>query len=193
MKKVLILGVLLAFFAPVLAADEAADRAPKHKNGPRHEMIKKDPAFKAKMEAAKAERKAKKAQFKATEEKLEKLVKKYKAAKAGSKKQAELREEIAQVLAGVRDEQVAIRTKQIEGFEKRLTHMKERLAKEQEPSAKTAWVERMTDKVIAEDGDLEDALEREGRMHKPPFKTDGPIGPRGEFGKKLPPPPPHMD
>lgn len=184
MKKLLLLGTLLAFCAPVFAGEkcEGADCQKKMK-GPRHEMMmKKDPAMQAKMQAAKAERKARKAQFKQNEEKLEKLVKQYKAAKDGSKKQAAAREDIAKVLGTVRDQQISMRAEKLQDFERRLGQMKDRLAKEQEPAAKTAWVTMMTDKVIAEDGDLGEALAHQGHMRIGP-------APEGPLGDPMMPPP----
>ena len=135
--------------------------------------------------AAKEQRKARKAQFKANEEKLEKLVKEYKSAKDGSKKQASLRKDIGEVLEQVREEQIAIRAEGLQDFEQRLARMKEGLAKEQEPAAKTAWVEKMTDEIIAEDGDFGEALMSHGRMGPMPR---GPMGPQMD-GPMLPPPP----
>ncbi len=206
MKKLLVLAALLVFSTAAFAAPKCkGDECPVKDKAPRHEMLKKgDKADrKAKMDAAKAERKARKAQFKANEEKLEKLVKEYKKAKEGSKKQASAREEIGEVLNTVRDEQIEMRSEQIKAFEKRLADMREALNKEQEPAAKNAWIEKMTDKVIAEDGDLGEALRSYGHMPKGPRAVPeaGPKGHRGpEAGPKgphamgpdgeLPPPPP---
>lgn len=180
MKKLWMLGLLLAFCAPAFAGEKCDGDCQKKMRGVRQEMMKNDPAMKAKMDAAKAERKARKAQFKQNEEKLEKLVKQYKAAKDGSKKQAAAREEIVKILDGVRDEQIAMRAEKLQEFEKRLGMMKDRLAKEQEPAAKTAWVTMMTDKVIAEDGDLMEALSQQGHMRigpRPQGPMDGPMMP----------------
>ncbi len=207
MKKLFVLGTLLVFGAAAFAAPKCqGDDCPVKKGKEaRHEMLMKgDKADrKAKLDADKAERKARRAQFKANEEKLEKLVKEYKKAKEGSKKQASLREEIGEVLNTVRSEQIEMRSEQIKAFEKRLADMREALNKEQEPAAKNAWIEKMTDKVIAEDGDLGEALRSYGHMPKGPKAGPeaGPRGPRGpEAGPKgplvvgpegkLPPPPP---
>lgn len=179
MKKLLVLGTLLAFCAPVFAAEKCEDGDCRNKmKGPRQEMIRKSrdgkremkPGMKAKMEAAKAQRKARKAKFKENEAQLEKLVKEYKAAKEGSKKQAAAKEGIVKVLNGVRDEQITLRSEQLQGFEKRLEMMKKRLAEEEMPEAKSAWVEKMTEQIIAEDGDLMEALENQGRMGRDPHE-----------------------
>ncbi len=194
MKKVLKLGTLLAFCAPVFAADkcEGGD-CPKMK-GPRAEMAQKGRERRGPMNPEwKARNKARKAKVRQQEEQLEKLVKEYKKAKEGSKKQAAAREQIAAVLETVREDQVTLRREQLQGFEKRLASMKERLAEEQKPAAKAAWVEMMTDRVIAEDGDLEDALEMHGRMHmRPAGEPFGPAftGPRPDA--EIPPAPPVM-
>lgn len=193
MKKLLLLGTLLAFCAPVFAQPKCeGDSCPPKRDGkPRQEMkMKKAPKMseemQAQLKAAKEQRKARKAQFKANEEKLEKLVKEYKSAKDGSKKLASLRKDIGEVLEQVREEQIAIRAEGLQNFEQRLARMKEGLAKEQEPAAKTAWVEKMTDEIIAEDGDLGEALMSHGRMGPMPR---GPMGPQMD-GPMLPPPPP---
>ena len=194
MKKLFVLATLLVFSTAAFAAPKCkGDECPVKDKAPRHEMLRKgDKADKkAKMDAAKAERKARKAQFKANEEKLEKLVKEYKKAKEGSKKQASVREEIGEILNTVRDEQIEVRSEQIKVFEKRLADMREALNKEQEPAAKNAWIEKMTDKVIAEEGDLGEALRSYGHMPKGP--KEGPRGHRGpEAGPKDGPKGPHM-
>lgn len=192
MKKWMVLGLLVALSAPVFAGDKCDSDCPMKMKGPKQGMMKMDPAFKAKMEAEKAQRKARKARFKQTEEKLEKLVKQYKSAKEGSKKQAAAREEIAQVLSGVRDEQIAFRAEKLQEFEARLGDMKAGLAREQEPAAKAAWVEQMTQRVISEDGDLEDALEQQGRLYGPKaLRGPAPMGP--QEGHLPPPPSPGME
>jgi len=167
MKKMLVLATLIAFAAPGFAGGQQDEKeGPKPFKGPRHEMMQKDPAFKEKMEAKKAEHKARKAQIKARDAKLEKLVQEYKKAKDGSKKQAAAREEIGQILAEVRDEQITIRERQIKSFEERLGDMKNRLDKEKSPEMKKEWIEKMTDRVITEDGDLEEVLAHYGHMGK---------------------------
>lgn len=180
MKKLIVLGALAAFAAPVFAADkQEAPQGPQHFKDVRHEMMQKDPAAKAKMEAFKAKQEARKA----TEEKLEKLVKEYKKAKDGSKKQTAAKEEIAKVLGEVRDEQIAQRAQGLEGFEKRLAEMKNRLAEEQKPEAKTAWVDDMTAKVIEADGKLGKVFAKDGgRMGHGPQSGEG----RGGFEGKGP-------
>ena len=161
MKKLVIMATLLAFAAPVFAGDKHdSDKGPKHFNGPRQEMGVKDPA---KAEAFKAMAK----KHKATEEKLEKLVKEYKKAKDGSKKQVAAKEEITKVLGEVRDEQIAQRAKGLEEFEKRLADMKARLAEEQKPEAKSAWLEKTTEQVIAADGKLDQVFGKPAKMGGP--------------------------
>lgn len=193
MKKIFMLATLLAFCAPVFAADkcESGD-CPKKMKGPRAEMAQKGREHKGHIDPErKAQNKARKAKIKQQEEQLEKLVKEYKKAKEGSKKQAAARKQIAAVLETVREDQVALRQEQLENFEKRLASMKERLAEEQKPEAKTAWVEKMTELIIAEDGDLEDALEMHGRMQMRSLgKPFGPghKGPRPDA--EIPPAPP---
>lgn len=186
MKKMLVMAALLAFTVPAFAGEDC-DKIDCHaKYGQKKEFATNlTPEMKAKMDAQRAERRARKAAFEQKEDRLERLVEKYKKAKSGSKKQAELRAEIGQELESVREEQLKMRAEKLAGFEKRLAVMKESLAKEQEEGAKEAWINKMTDLVIAEDGDLKDALEREGHIFKghapkrPNFK--GPKGPRVEL------------
>ncbi len=180
------MAALLAFTVPAFAGEDC-DKIDCHaKYGQKKEFATNlTPEMKAKMDAQRAERRARKAAFEQKEDRLERLVEKYKKAKSGSKKQAELRAEIGQELESVREEQLKMRAEKLAGFEKRLAVMKESLAKEQEEGAKEAWINKMTDLVIAEDGDLKDALEREGHIFKghapkrPNFK--GPKGPRVEL------------
>ncbi|MBQ8843901.1 MAG: hypothetical protein IJ016_03840 [Elusimicrobiaceae bacterium] len=185
MKKMLVMAALLAFTVPAFAGEDC-DKIDCHaKYGQKKEFATNlTPEMKAKMEAQRAERRARKAAFEQKEDRLERLVEKYKKAKAGSKKQAELRAEIGQELESVREEQLKMRAEKLAGFEKRLAVMKESLAKEQEEGAKEAWINRMTDLVIAEDGDLEDALEREGHIFKGP-KAPHFKGPRGQKGPRV--------
>ena len=120
------------------------------------------------------------------------MKKNWKKAKEGSKKQASLRKDIGEVLEQVRQEQISFRAEKLQEFEQRLARMKEGLAKEEEPAAKEAWVNKMTDRVIAEDGDLAEALRGAGRMSKGPFPPVGPVA--GPDGAPLPPPPaPEME
>lgn len=202
MKKLLVFATLLAFCAPVFAAPKCeGDNCPAKAKGPRAEMkVKKAPALraevraelKAKRDEEKAKRKARKAKARANEEKLEELVKDYKKAKEGSKKQAALREDIGKVLEQVRQEQIAFRAEKLQEFEQRLARMKEGLAKEEEPAAKEAWVNKMTDRVIAEDGDLEEALRSASHMPKGPFPP-APMMEDPEGLPVLPPPPAPQD
>lgn len=184
MKKMLVMAALLAFTVPAFAGEDCDNRDCR-KHAPKHEVgFQISPEAKAKFEADRAERKARKAAFEQKEDRLERLVEKYKKAKAGSKKQAELRAEIGQELESVREEQLKMRAEKLAGFEKRLAAMKEGLAKEQEEGAKEAWINKMTDLVIAEDGDLEDALEREAHIFKGP-KAPHFKGPRGQKGPRV--------
>ncbi len=167
MKKMLVLATLVAFAAPVFAGDKQDQvKDPAVFKGPRPEMMQKDPAFKEKMKEMEAQKEAKKAEMKATKEKVEKLVKEYKKAKDGSKKQQQAREEIGKILDGMRDKQIALRAGQIQEFEKRLADMKARLDAEQKPEAKAEWVSKMTDRVIEEDGDLKEVFKEHGHMGK---------------------------
>ena len=183
MKKLLVLAALAALTVPVFADDmHDGTEGPEHFNGPRHEMAQ-NPELQAQMEAKKAEMQAHQVKIKATEEKLEKLVKEYKKAKEGSKKQIAAREEIGKVLAEVRVGQIALREQQIANFEKRLADMKARLAAENTAEAKEAWINKMSERVIAKDGDLKAVLAHYGHMGKGPMKPGhfkgGPKGMKG--------------
>ena len=178
MKKMLLLAAMAVFAIPAFADDCDGKECHKKRGfDGRAAVMQQDPEFMAKMQAKKAEMKARKEAFEQKEDRLEKLVEKYKKAKAGSKKQAELRKEIGQELESVREDQLKMRAEKLAGFEKRMATMKEELAKEQSADGKQKWIEKMTDLVIAEDGDLGDALEKEGRIHK------GNIGPKAKDGK----------
>ena len=107
---------------------------------------------------------------------MENLVEKYKKAKAGSKKQAQLRAEIGQELESVREDQLKMRAEKLAGFEKRLAVMKESLAKENEAGAKEAWINKMTDLVIAEDGEPCNDVIIEGPLCKEPIYRRTPLG-----------------
>ena len=175
MKKLMIAAVLVALTAPVFAADvQEGQEGPKAFKGPRHEMLQKDPEFKAKMEAQKAEMNARKEQMKARDEKMAKLVKEYKGAKAGSKKQVAAREEIGKLLGEMRDEQISLREGKLKDFEGRLGEMKKRLDEEKAPQAKEKWINDMTDRVIEKDGNLRKVFAKPGHFGK--FK--GPKGPK---------------
>ena len=181
MKKMLVLATLVAFAAPVFAGDKYdGKQGPKHFQGPRQEMAQ-DPQLKEQMKAKKAEFEARKAEMKAREEKMEKLVKEYKKAKDGSKKQTAAREEIGQLLGTMRDEQIANREGQIQGFEQRLADMKARLEEERGADKKAEWVNKMTERVIEKDGDLKKVF-MGGHMGKGPQ-----FGPKGGMkGQKGP-------
>ena len=178
MKKMLLLAAVAALSVPVFAGDknEVEENGPRH-FGPRHEMMQKNPEFEAEMQAKKAEFQAQREKMKATEEKMENLVKEYKKAKIGSKKQIAARNEIADILGNIRDEQIAKREEQINGFEKRLADMKNRLAEEKTPEMKQEWVTNMMNHVFEKDGNLQAVFQEYGPMGKKPK------GPRGFGGK----------
>lgn len=182
MKKLFVLATLVALTTPTFAGDnQEVKEGPKAFQGPKHEMFQKDPEFKAKMEAKKEEMKARKEQMKARDEKLAKLVKEYKGAKEGSKKQIAAREEIGKLLGDMRDEQIEFRANKIGEFEQRLGDMKVRLENEKTAEAKDAWVNKMTDRVIEKGGDLRKALDEHGpKMGKGPKGFKGPKGMKGK-------------
>lgn len=164
MKKLFVLAALAAFSAPLFAADAKWTPDAKHGHKGAKMEMKKDGDW----GMTKAERKA-------TEEKLEKLVKEYKAAKAGSQKQTTAKANIVAVVTEMHDKKIAKQTEQLSYMEKKVDMMRENLATEKTPEAKKAWVDMMTDKVIAEDGDLDEVWEGmkkdmphgKGPMHGP--------------------------
>lgn len=165
MRKMLVLATMVAFALPVFAGDEHhGHKGTKHMNSSRAFVVQKDPQLKEKLEAKKAEMKAHKKQMKETEEKLETLVKQYKKAKEGSKKQTAARAEIEKILGQVRDQQIAFREAQIQKFEQRLAEMKVRLTEEKSAEMKDQWIKQMTLRVIEQDGDLKDALKHHRHM-----------------------------
>ena len=193
MKKAIMLGAVLALCAPVFAAEEQAKEAPQrdfrpglqqgHK-GPRHDMhggMQKGMFVnKADLEKMKEARE----KHKADAEELEKLVQNYKKAKKGSKKQAVAKEEIGIKLGKMREEQIQNRREKIEGFEKRLEEMKSRLADEEKPEAKDAWIQDMTEKVIESDGKFNPAFKVGHKGHDKggfggPKEGDQRKGPQG--------------
>lgn len=191
MKKWMLVSLLAALCAPAFAegascpcqdgADPCRCKAAKEarvKPGPRHEG--KD----ARKDEFKKARKEHKAKMRATEEKAEKLVAEYKKLKAGKKKDAK-KAEIAALVASIREEQLKFKEEQLAKFKDRLAHMEEGLARQKTDEDKQAWVERKTNDLIEDDGDL-DTLFAEPEMPKGrPEK-----GPKGApEGDELPPPP----
>ena len=71
------------------------------------------------------------------------------------------KEEIRKILTEVRDEQIAFREKKIAEFEERLAKMKTRLADEKSPDTKEAWIEKTTQLVIEENGNLGTVLKKQ--------------------------------
>jgi len=182
MKKMLLLAVVAAVSVPLFAGDKYDGKpGPRHFGGPRHEMVQ-DPQLKAQMEAKKAE-------MKAREEKMEQLVKDFKKAKIGSKKQIAVRNEMTSLLGQIRDEQIAMREKKINEFEKRLADMKNRLAEEKTPETKEKWVTNMMDRVFESEGDLKEAFKRQAHLDRRAQKGHGRPFPDGPADDMLPQPP----
>ena len=190
MKKMLLLATLIAFCSPVFADGKKGNDAAKNvKKAHQEASVKKasgahknvrpqDPALKAHEEA-----------MDKYEEKLEQLVKEYKAAKQGTIEQTKKREAIAKELQAVRAEQISMRETKIKQFEDRLVTMKKALEEEKDPKAQEEWVRKTTQKVIAHDGDLDDLLEKEGRVRRgAKAGNKGPKAPRAKGSKegKLP-------
>lgn len=197
MKKLLLVSLLAALCAPAFAegascpcqdgAENCRCKAAKEARvnpGPRHEG--KD----ARRDEFKKARKEHKAKMRATEEKAEKLVEEYKKLKTGKKKDAK-KSEIAAFVASIREEQLKFKEEQLAKFKDRLARMEEGLARQKSDEDKQAWVDRKTNALIEDDGDL-DALFDEREMG--PAPKEGPMkGPKGapEGGEEgqLPPPP----
>nr|QGT50706.1 hypothetical protein Elusimicrob1349_1760 [uncultured Elusimicrobia bacterium] len=177
MKKVLLAVLAGALCLPAFAKDVKCDgeKCPMMKKG-RAEMTDHRKGKDARADAFKKARKEHKAKMKATEEKMEKLVAEYNALKAGKKKDAK-KAEIAAMVASIRDEQIKFKEEQLKKFNERLEQMKKGLDEQKSDEAKKAWVEKKTDEVIADDGDL-DVL-----FDKPEMPGPGPRdgkGPRME-------------
>lgn len=184
-KKIFVLGMMLAFVAPVFAQEQEMQRPPLP-NGPKMHMPYQVPSLNHKP-FNKEEMKAKQAEFKQTQEKLEKLTKEYKKAKKDSKKQMAAKEEIAKIVGEMRDKQIAQRREGLASFEKRLDEMKNKLAEEEKPEVKEAWVAEMTDRLIEQDGSFK-ALLNEKRNKE--FKKGKKFLKKGPGHAELPPPPP---
>ena len=136
------------------------------------------------MQSFKQAREEHHAQMKATQEKMENLVKEYNKLKNGKKKEAKLAEIRAEV-AQIHEKQLEFKRAQLDQFERRLEGMRDAFAKQDAPEAKNAWVEKHTEELIAQNGDLKVLFKPEfGRKHmgKQPFK--GPKGCRKGFGHK---------
>lgn len=129
---------------PAAAADAAGRKKAKED---RRDQMKKD-------------REAKKAEFKKNQKLVSGLVKEYKAMKPGAKKDAK-RAEIAKIVENFHNDQISFKERELKRFQHRLAKMQERLAQESTPQAKTEWVNRKTDRVIEDDGDLEAVLKPE--------------------------------
>lgn len=182
MKKVMFLTLLTALCAPLFAADTVPCACKKGEpcgcKAPQMAGMKpgpcQDKACAARKDEFKKARKEHKAKMRATEEKAEKLVAEYNKLKPGKKKEAK-KAEIAAFVASIREEQLKFKTEQLARFQERLQHMQAGLAREQSPEAKQAWVDRKTEALIAEDGDM-DALFGEPEM-KPRKMEHGPAMP----------------
>ncbi len=178
MKKLMILSLAAFLCAPVFAKEH---RACKEGACPLREPGKaamKEPGFhkmkqEGRSDAFKKARKEHKAKMKATEEKAEKLVEQYKKMKPGKKKDAK-KAEISALVSSIRDEQLKFKEDQLVKFQERLSHMQAALEKDKSAEAKKDWVERKTDLLIAEDGDLEDLFEHDGPAKRP-------LGPKGKM------------
>ena len=198
MKKMLLLATLIAFCTPVFAdGKKGNDGAKNVKKAHQEATVKKDTAKKVPARKGPAAKKGERRQdpaLKAHEEamdkyedKLEQLVKQYKATKQGSIEQTKKRQEISKELEAVRAEQISMRETKIKQFEDRLATMKKDLDEEKDPKAQEEWVKNVTQKVIASDGDLEDVLDREGRVKRRYKDGKGPRGhAKGPKGAKLP-------
>jgi hypothetical protein len=183
MKKLLAVMMMSALCLPVFAKDDCAGDKCPFKDGRAHFAAhhKKD-GQESEFKKARREHKAK---MEATEEKVEKLVEEYNKLKPGKKKDAK-KAEIAAIVAGIRDEQLKFKEQQIVQFQERLESMKKGLEEQKNEEAKQAWVNKKTDAIIADEGDL-DVLFK-GEMGPAPRK-DGKFnhdGKKGDFHRKGP-------
>jgi len=176
MKKVWMLALACALCAPAFAEKMKCDgdKCPMKK---RPVMTERQKGKDARADAFKKARKEHKAKMKATEEKMEKLVEEYNKLKPGKKKDAK-KAEIAAMVASIRDEQIKFKEEQLGKFNERLEQMKKSLDEQKSEEAKKAWVEKKTDEVIADEGDLDVLFERP-EMPGPGGRGMGP-GPRME-------------
>ena len=176
MKKLLVVMMMSALCLPVFAKDDCGGDKRPFKDGRTHFAVRcKKVAQESEFKEAHREHKAK---MEATEEKVEKLVEEYNKLKPGKKKDAK-KAEIAAIVAGIRDEQIKFKEKQIAQFQERLEAMKKGLEAQKTEEAKHAWVEKKTDAVIADEGDL-DVLFK-GEMGPTPRK-DGKFDHKGKRG-----------
>ena len=185
MKKLLVVMMMSALCLPVFAKDDCAGDKRPFKDGRTHFAVHcKKVAQESEFKKAHREHKAK---MEATEEKVEKLVEEYNKLKPGKKKDAK-KAEIAAIVAGIRDEQLKFKEQQIAQFQERLEAMKKGLETQKTEEAKQAWVEKKTDAIIADDGDLDvlfkgemgPAPRKDGKFDRDGKKGHGPKGPRKE-------------
>ncbi len=203
MKKIVLTMLAVCVSGPILAQETsvAAPKAGKptmeERLGQRHEAFTK--AHKEQM-----------AKIKAKKDEMSKLVEEYNKLKDGKKKDAKLAE-IKKKVKEFGDEKSNFEKTQLENLDKRVVALKEKYAQENTEKAKEEWVNKKTEELIANNGDLRVLFEpREGqgpRMGGPRGpRMGGPRGPRmggpqgkwshqqgprfgGRNGKQLPPPP----
>ena len=204
MKKWFVVLLMAGLVAPAWA--ECSGERP-HKDG---RTAVKD-AKRAEMRKIHKEREA---QFKKTKEQAEKLVQEYKKAKAGSKKAAQKKAEIAKLVAQVREDQFKFKRELLDNFKARLDVMEKELSAAQDENTKAAWVDEKTEAVINDNGDLKVLFQdkllppppapRNRHFNKGPRHGKAPKGPHGaDMPKDIPmpdgpdgemlPPPPDMD
>ncbi len=197
MKKIVLTMLAVCVSGPILA-QETPVAAPKdgkpameERLGQGHEAFTK--AHKEQM-----------AKIKAKKDEMSKLVEEYNKLKDGKKKDAKLAE-IKKKVKEFGDEKSNLEKTQLENLDKRVVALKEKFAKENTEQAKEEWVNKKTDELIANNGDLRVLFEpRVGqgpRLGGPkgPHMKDGPKkggwfhkkGPRmgGRDKGKVPPPP----
>ena len=147
MKKTVLsmVAVLLAF--PVVAQEAAPQQQPQDRSammqghGERgHEAFTK--AHKEQM-----------AKMKAKQDKMGKLVKEYKGLEDGKKKDAK-RKEIEKEVTAIHEEQLKFKKDQLGKFEDRLGEMKKEFSKENSSDGKKEWINKKTDELIKNDGDV---------------------------------------
>lgn len=170
MKK-LTLAVLAVLVSVPVFAQDAQPAAPKHdrpamQRGQGHEAFAK--AHKEQM-----------AKMKATEDKMSKLVTEYNKLKEGKKKDTK-RAEIEKEVAAIRDEQLKFKQDQLGKFEQRLGDMKEELTKENTAEGKQEWVNKKTDELIENNGNIRALFEPRGEQGP---RMDGKKGHGHHFGK----------
>lgn len=194
MKKGLLFALFAALCVPAFAQgprDCKGDDCPQPKARKaavmqgKHEKGKKD----ARTEEFRKARRAHKAQMRATEEKMEKLVDEYNKLTSDKKKKAK-KEEISEMVASIRDEQIKFKEEQLAKFKERLDQMEKNLDEEKSSKAKKAWVEEKTEAVIAEEGDLDVLFGPKPGPRMGPSAKDGPrMGPGPKDGPRMGPGP----